>query len=157
MGWLQDLLKDIPVSAVLEQRVKLADDKYEAIARELEQCKQENANLKREIADLKRENERLRAQLPSSDIALSEDTVRVLVYMFDETQMDYRGVEWMADRLEMTQGVLRYHLDELKKAGFAHCTGFDVSDEYWAVQPDGRKYVMESVSQEMLRKCAIDR
>jgi hypothetical protein len=62
----------------------------------------------------------------------------------------------MAGRLGMKLGVLRYYLDELKKAGFARYGGSTFGGgEYWALKDDGRKYVMESVSQETLRRCAL--
>ena len=54
MGLLQDLLKEVPLSSVLKERVALAEEKYENAVKEMEGYKQR-------IAALERENEILRA------------------------------------------------------------------------------------------------
>lgn len=153
MGWLMDLLdrgKDAinevqlaePLReriALAEERIALAEAKYATTAEDLEQCRQR-------IADLERENSNLRAQTPSAEITLKPNTIRVLLYMFEATEMDDREVSLIASRLGMTQGVLQYHLDRLRTARLAHESAVDIGGVYWALTPDGRKYLMESVS-----------
>jgi len=162
MGWLMDLLdrgkdaiNEVQLAEPLrerivlaEERIALAEAKYATTAEDLEQCRQR-------IADLERENLNLRAQTPSAEITLKPNTIRVLLYMFEATEMDDREVSLMASRLGMTQGVLQYHLDRLRAARLAHESAVDIDGVYWALTPDGRKYVMESVSQEMLGRCAM--
>jgi hypothetical protein len=83
MGCLQDLLKEVPLSSVLRERVALAEEKFERVNKELETCKQRVAGLEREI-------ETLRAQLPvKQPKALNDDTTRVDEVA--EAQGDFRA------------------------------------------------------------------
>jgi hypothetical protein len=71
MGWIEDfqnLLQGVPLSAVLRERIALAEQKYEATLRENEQLKQK-------VEFLERENAELRAQIPQAqeEIVLSDD------------------------------------------------------------------------------------
>jgi cell shape-determining protein MreC len=80
MGWIEDfqnLLQGVPLSAVLRERIALAEQKYEATLRENEQLKQK-------VEFLERENAELRAQIPQAqeEIVLSDDDKHVLVYIF---------------------------------------------------------------------------
>ena len=141
MGWLQDLLKEVPLSNVLRERVALAEETYDRAIREIEDYKQR-------IAALERENETLtlRAQVPSEPASgLGKDTVRVLVHLFGAEEIDDRDIGAMSRELAMERGVLEYHLDRLKKSGLADVTGGNYALEhvYWAVTPEGRRHVVE--------------
>jgi hypothetical protein len=57
MGAIQDLLQEVPLSAVLRERVALAEQKYEA-------AMTENAELRRQLRALENENATLRALTP---------------------------------------------------------------------------------------------
>ena len=137
MGSIQDLLEQVPLAAVLRERVALADQKYEAALREAER-------LKRRVEALERENAELRAQIPQAkEAALSDDTKRVLVHLFKaQAQQD---VDAIAMGLGMERGLLRYHLDCLFKYGFADITGLNYlqGHTYWALTPEGRRRVVE--------------
>jgi DNA-binding transcriptional ArsR family regulator len=139
MGWIEDVLKEVPLSAVLKERVALADQKYEACLREVEA-------LKKKVAALERENADLRARIPQRDeeAPLRKETERVLVHMFSAPEMDEREVGAMAEALGMERSVLQYHLDRLNEAGLAHMTGGDIDGVYWALKLKGRQYVVES-------------
>lgn len=138
MGAIQDLLQEVPLSAVLKERVALAEQKYEGAMRE-------NANLKQRVRALEEENAALRAQIPRQRHGgLDDDTARVLVHLF-KVEGDARDVGVTARTLQMEKGVVKYHLDQLKDAGFATCTsGNYVSGHvYWGLTPAGRKYAVE--------------
>jgi len=143
MGWIQDLLQasqELPLSAVLRERVELADQKHETALREIE-------DLKRKNAALERENAELRAQIPegNKEATLGEDTKRVMVQIFRAAELEQRDVGVMARALGMDWNVLQYHLDRLRDAGFARNTGLNYLDDhvYWALTPAGRQYVVE--------------
>jgi DNA-binding transcriptional ArsR family regulator len=140
MGALMDLLQEVPLSAVLQERVKLADEK---LARAIE----ENEDYKRKIAALVHEIEILRALIPAkSESALGDDTARVLVYIFKAAHQEERDVGAMARALKMERGVLQYHLDRLKEAGMAARTsGNYISGHiYWGLTPEGRRHAVEN-------------
>jgi hypothetical protein len=54
VGFITDILKEIPTSGVLKERVALAEQKYELLERENDVLKQENARLKSELEALRR-------------------------------------------------------------------------------------------------------
>jgi hypothetical protein len=138
MGLLQDLLKEVPLSSVLKERVALAEEKYESAVKEIEGYKQR-------IAALERENENLRAQVPKSGDAVSEDTVRVLVHLFKTAPTEARDVGAMSKELALNDGLLTYHLERLEGLGLAKLTGRNYLEDhvYWGITPDGRRYVVE--------------
>jgi len=139
MGWLQDMLKEVPLSADLQGRVKLAEERFEKASRE-------NDDYKRRITRLERENEALRAQIPAAaPPGLDDDTERVLVYMFRATELEDRDVGNMARGLNMERGVLQYHLDRLRGGGLADISGVNYAHDhtYWTLEPAGRQYVVE--------------
>jgi DNA-binding transcriptional ArsR family regulator len=139
MGSIQDLLQEVPLAAVLRERVALADQKYEAAVREVE-------DLKPKVAALERENAELRAHIPPNVGApLGEDTLRVLVQIFKAGQQEHRYVGVMAGMLGMERGVVQYHLDRLREAGLADTAGGNYlhGHVYWALTPAGRRRVVE--------------
>ena len=144
MGWLTDLLqeaKEVPISAVLRERVALAEQKYEGAMKE-------NTDLKQRVRDLEGEIATLRAQLPNKKGGpLSEDAIRVLVHLFEtETGQNTPDVDGVARGLQMQRSIVKYHLDCLEKADFAHAVGFLPADgrELWVITSDGRRYVVEN-------------
>ena len=139
MGWLQDLLQEVPLSAVLKERVALAEQQYERATQEI-------SSYQEQIAALKRENEALRARLPAEPTeALSADTTRLLVCLFKAPDLDHREVGVMARQLGLEGNVLQYHLDRLDERKLAEMASFDpdLGHVYWALTPEGRRYVVE--------------
>ena len=138
MGWITDLLKDVPVTAVVKERLALAEDKYKTVA-------DEKNRLQERIAVLEEENASLRAQLPKKkDGALEDDTKRVLVQLFTATDIEDRGVRSISNALRIANGVAKYHLDRLEDANLALCTSADDIDVYWNITPEGRRYAVEN-------------
>jgi DNA-binding MarR family transcriptional regulator len=137
MGSIQDLLQEVPLAAVLRERVALADQKYEAALREVEQ-------LKRKVEALERENTELRAQIPKN-ADLRDDTKSVLVHLFKAARQEERDIGAMAAALRMEKGVLQYHLDRLREAGLAVRSSGNVlrGQTYWVLTAEGRRRVVE--------------
>ena len=140
MGWLQDLLKEIPLSSVLKERVALAEDKYQRLS-------EENDSLKHRVADIERQNAELRAQIPAQpDGALGADTTRILVDLFKAEARHDHDVGALANHLGMERGVAQYHLDQLKNSGLAAMTGGNYlhGHTYWGLTSEGRRHVVEN-------------
>jgi DNA-binding MarR family transcriptional regulator len=141
MGWLQDLLKDVPLSDAVRGQVALAEERYERAIQEVE-------GYKRRISALENENESLtlRAQLPAEPASgLEGDTLRVLAHLFGVGEIDGRDVGAMSKDLAMERSALERHLDRLKKSGLADVTGgnYVLQHVYWALTPEGRRHVAE--------------
>jgi hypothetical protein len=139
MGTIQDLLQEIPLSAVLKERVALAEQKYEGAMKE-------NASLKEQVQLLEQEIANLHAKIPNQrDGGLNDDTARVLAYLF-KAEGDAMDVGITAQSLKMEKGVVKYHLDLLDSAGLATCTGGNYlsGHTYWGLTPAGRKFAVEN-------------
>jgi hypothetical protein len=139
MSLVQDLLKEVPLSAVLQERVKLAEDRFAAANREVE-------SLKQRISVLEKENAELRGQIPhGAEVSLSADTGRVLVQLFRARESEDSDVGVMSHALGMERSVVQFHLDQLQELNLADVTGsnFMHGHVYWALTPAGRKYAVE--------------
>ena len=139
MGSIQDMLQEVPLAAVLRERVALADQKYEAAIRQVE-------DLKQKVAALERENAELRAQTPDrKGTPLGDETTRVLVHLFKTNEQTDCDVGAMARALGMERGVLQYHLDRLHEGKLADNVGLNYlhGHDYWALTPEGRRHAVE--------------
>jgi hypothetical protein len=141
MGWLEDLLKEVPLSAVLKERIQLAEDKFAHAAKE-------NELLRQQISALEKENGELRAKTPQrTGPSLSNDTKQVLIHLFRATELDDRDVGAMSHALDVELGLLKYHhLDRLDEAKLAKVgSGNYVTEQiFWMLTPAGRQYVVEN-------------
>ncbi len=72
MGWFTDLIKDVPVSAVVKERLALAEDRFRKI-------EEENKELKQQITKLSQENQTLKAAQPE---LYEKPTIRWGCYQF---------------------------------------------------------------------------
>jgi hypothetical protein len=98
MGAIQDLLQEVPLSAVLRERVALAEQKYEIATRE-------NADLKQRLVLMEKENAALRGLIPRQERGVvGADTARVLVHLF-RAEGVARDVFITARMLQMEKGV----------------------------------------------------
>lgn len=139
MGWLLDILKEVPLSAVLKERVALEEQKYDQAVEEAQELRQRVAGLEREVADL-------RSLLPATPAGdLNDDTRRVLVLLFQAEDRDMHA-EGLAQNLQLDRGVVQYHLDGLNARGLAEHAGSNYLDVdiYWKLTPEGRRYVVEN-------------
>ena len=133
---LQELLTEVPLSAVLRERVARAEERY---ARELENCRQR-------VAAVERENEALRAKIQTGPASgLKGDRARVLVHLFLPDPKENQDAEAIATTLGMERNVVQYHLEQLKKAGFVDMVSgkYLHGPVYWAITPEGREQVVE--------------
>jgi len=138
MGAIQNLLQEVPLSAVLMERVALAEQKYEGAMRE-------NAELKQRLRALEDENAALRTLTPTPrHDDLDQETARVLAHLFS-AEGDARDVGITARILQMEKGLVQYHLDQLESAGMAKCTSGNYVKHhmYWSPTPEGRKYAVK--------------
>ncbi|MET4601084.1 DNA-binding MarR family transcriptional regulator [Bradyrhizobium sp. JR4.1] len=139
MGWLQDLLQEVPLSGVMRERVKLAEERYAAASEQVE-------ILKQRVALLEKENAELRSQAPPQiQSNLKGDTARVLVQLFRADDIDDRDTRVIARALGMELSVLKYHLDRLDQAGLAQVgsANYVSGAVYWLLTPAGRQKVVE--------------
>lgn len=148
MGWLKELLTDIPLSEVLKERIALADDKVRKA--ELDQqelvSKLDAANEK--IGRIERELSEFRKQSTEDQVGnkLDGDAARVLGYLFN-AKGDERDTRRISRSLDLQEGMLDYHLDTLEELDFAVCSGgnYVSGAVYWDITPAGRKFAVENI------------
>jgi hypothetical protein len=62
MGWLADLLQEIPLSAALKVKLEKAEADYEALKRERDKLAKENENLRKQIGEKQEQNSGLSSE-----------------------------------------------------------------------------------------------
>lgn len=145
MGFLQDLLKEVPLSSVLRERVQLAEDRWR-------RAEEETETLRLRVSELEKENSALRDSMAlrerrsdsAGEAKLDAVTERVLQAVVVAHGVD-RDVGEVADRLGLSRAVVEAHLDELKAKGFARMSSSNyISGHiYWSPLPPGRKYALQ--------------
>jgi hypothetical protein len=145
MGWIQDLLQEVPLSGVLRERLALAEQKFKNLNEENESNKKRVIALEEEIRKLRSELPAQPASLASRDV-LGDDTKKVLIELFRANSTDERGDHYLASKMRMDRGMLRYHLDELNAAGFARrgSSSMTTGESFWNITPAGRKHAVEN-------------
>jgi len=139
MGWIKDALSEVPLSAVLKERVELADQKYEQAEREAE-------GLRKKIAALETENNELREKVLSENAdGLSDETVQVLLFLF-RNEEGRSGDKTLAQNLQLQLSVAKFHLEELNARNLAasRASNYLTGEKYWSLTPQGRRYVIEN-------------
>ena len=78
MGWLSDLLKDLPALAVAQERIALVEKQYEVMKKENESLKEDTARLGAENKVLKAQLSKLQTPEPQGPGELSATEVHIL-------------------------------------------------------------------------------
>ncbi|WP_421832542.1 hypothetical protein [Limnobacter sp.] len=128
MGWIADLLKEIPSAA-----------RYKS---ELEAMEKQNGLLKLENENLRNELERRDQEAKSQDSRNGrlEETREHLLQLLG-TNSDITE-EQIARAMEINVQVISFHLTELEKSRFVHGSYSAVYDTKWSIAHDGRGYLI---------------
>ena len=146
MSWIKELLTDIPLSEVLKERIALADDRVTRADAEYRRIERELSDATSKIERLEKEVYALRAQVSAaSKPDLSSETIAVFKHLF-HAEGEECDITFTSHRVGLSLGKTKYHLDALKTAKFAACTGgnFLHGHTYWSLTPRGRKFAVES-------------
>ena len=145
-GQIEKLINEHGSAEILNQRLGLAKDQYEALERKNAELAQENEKLKKQATELKQENDRLKQASADPDDKTSEftdDTRRMLAAFFN---CDDISLENIASMIGMKMPMARYHLGLLESARMVRPTGVESfsSPMLFAIQQEGRKYVVKN-------------
>ena len=127
MGWIADLLKEIPSAA-----------RYKA---ELEEMEKENASLKAANSALKSERDALRKEVEKHKPGggeLSEEAEKVLVFVAGH---EYATASQIAQSLSMTKGRVDLHLDDLTTSQHIEASYAVGQEPEYYLQQTGRRYL----------------
>lgn len=144
MGWIQDILTEVPLSAVMKERLALAEQKYDEAVAENERLRGRVAELEGENAELRNENEQFRAQLavePVDNPQLSESELAIL-------QLLYRAQksvppEAISSQLGIEPGRVQHWLYKLKDRKYVRTDLNMVTGARYAIGRKGLDYLIE--------------
>ena len=123
MGWIADLLKEIPSAA-----------RYKA---ELEAMEKENASLKTENSRLKSELDALKAKATGQP-KLPDDVEKVLLFI---SQNEQTPAAHIAARLSLRQQVVDMHLEDLIGADYIDGSYAAMQETTYYLKQAGRRYL----------------
>ena len=138
MGLISDILKDIPLSANLQEKLRTLEAKFAAL-------ETENAILKDDLRKAQAENQRLKAEIdratPKSN--LDETTRRILTVLAQQSEAI--DTDTLTHTLQLHPTKLEYYLHKLEEDeyvyGVHYYTGYP--SEYGLSQK-GREFVIEN-------------
>ncbi len=111
MGWITDLLKELPLSAVLKERLTAKEAEFQRLTEELDRALQDNVALQEQVAQLKQ-------ILAKSKVAYvpSDEEIGILKTIADAPS----GLETkdLISAVSITKTRLAYYLGELENHGF---------------------------------------
>ena len=135
MGWIADLLKEIPSAA-----------RYKA---ELEEMERENAQLKQKVVSLESENEYLRQEIQRrDDIIQQEKSHGTLLDSIEEEILLFlhgrrRTIEDVKREQKISPAVAEMHLKDLFSKDMVTTRPSSDRKLYWHIKELGTRYLIE--------------
>ena len=139
MGWIADLLKEIPSAA-----------RYKAELEEMEKentgLKSENAVLKSQVVDLRQEIQRrddVVQKEKSHKVLLDDVQVKILSFLWNQPN---KTAEEISESLKIDLEAIKFHLSELGSLNMAQSAEFyDSYPPYqvWLLDQEGRGYLIK--------------
>lgn len=138
MGFIFDMLKEVPLSAVLKEKLTVAEAEVKKLTDRISSLEAENSQL----------HSRLSAATKIEQGDLAKDTLRLLKCMFKESAAHGVTVASLVHYLGFERGMVLYHLDELREQKFVQQISIAGMgrDAAWALTPAGRKFAVTSIS-----------
>ena len=144
MSWIADLLKDIPLSVVLKEKISLIELKFEECEKKSALLQTENEKLKVTLLEAQKENEILKTQLriDAESENLDENALQIIRLL---SQKDGRQNLWeLEEEIQLSKLQLQHSLDFLEQHSFleSRFVGYTKPTTYELTQK-GRKYALE--------------
>ena len=127
MGWIADLLKEIPSAA-----------RYKA---ELETMEKENASLKSQVKDLQQEIQRRDDEVQKTQSGQRLEEVREKILLLLAKSGDATVTE-ISQSMKIEVQLTNFHLHELLTNEFVHRPGPYAMSERWSIGQEGRRYLV---------------
>lgn len=131
MGWVADLLQELPVSAALKIKLEKIEAEHEKLKVELQQTQEQNAWLKAEVDRLKgQEQDRLNAVTEVLLKLIANNPGFVVGNLFDH--------------MGLSRGELDHHIDLLRDRDFIFLASTGQRGARYNATPTGRKYLVDN-------------
>ena len=143
MGWFGDLLKEVPMTAVLRERLELEKERIDAKMAEMQK---EIDQYKAISEEQNQELERLRALVPADNgVQLQQQTIDVLTWLFNASA-EQRHEFALAQALQLKNEIVKHHIRTLREAGFIQQTSIasSMGPALWTILQPGSEYVIQN-------------
>jgi predicted transcriptional regulator len=143
MGWVSDLLKDFPALSVAKERLALMEEKYKDLEKKYNRACEE-------LERLKTKNSELRAKLlefetPEETPEVSSELKNLLVYLFTHTNDRQVHPDAIAQALGVQTQMAKYYIDKLTEMKFVRIGGGNALHgwAFYRLTDKGRAFVVE--------------
>ena len=152
MGWIIDLLKDIPLSAVVKEKLIDAEKKILVLEQQNEYLQTNLNQANKEIERLNQIINGMKAKKDDSKKHYDPVTEQILKQFFNAGKG--LSINDFTSIMLMNISTIQYHFDILlqnglitqTKAGFESSWTGESSPDMYDLTHDGRKYVIENIS-----------
>lgn len=142
MSWITDLLKEIPLSSVLKEKIATIEERYKELEAKYSVLEADNADLKRQLADSDTKTNVFQQQIKqlTHSEPFSERQEAILLYLF-KANSSVEGE--LIDFFGISLSLLESDLTELsaKKLIYYHPNQFD--GDNIKILPRGVKYLTD--------------
>ncbi|MEJ2656722.1 MAG: hypothetical protein P8012_05940 [Desulfobacterales bacterium] len=152
MGFITDLLKDIPLSAVIKEKLVDAEKEISVLQSDNSTLKTENKNLNISLEQKNKEIDRLNQIIHSlqegqSIEKLNEAEYKILKIFFDAN--DEIIIEKIAQALSMKIQIVQYHVENLLNSGYVELSTvgsdwFEKEPDKYRIKQKGRAFIIEN-------------
>jgi predicted nuclease with TOPRIM domain len=136
MGWLTDLLKEIPISAVLKEKLVAVEAKHSEVEDENARLKDDLRHAKGQIKTLEC---RIAALTNTNDLPPVE--IEILKLLADHRELEKQT---LCRKFQLHPQSLRYHFEKLYLEGYISHVEVSVStgiDDVYSLKHKGREYL----------------
>lgn len=159
MGWIIDLLKDVPLSTVIREQLIAAEKKALLLESEnavlntkIKELESENAILNTKIKELESENKNLRQEIQRRDDIIQKekshnnllDEIKTKILVFLSNQGDRVTADQIAYALTSGSQIVEFHLKELKDKHMISDAHTMNAPTKWLLAHEGRRYLIEN-------------
>ncbi len=144
MSWVADLLKDIPLSVVLKEKISLIELKFEESEKKVALLETENANLNIRLLESQKENEILRTQLRVDTESENLDENALQIIRLLSQKGGKRNLWQMEEEIQMPKIQLQYSLAFLEQHSFLESYFRDYTKPTtYELTQKGRKFALD--------------
>ena len=150
MGIITDILKEIPLSAVLREKIINLETKMSVLEAENATLKTENLTLKNENSDLKALIENLRQEIQRRDDVIQKEKsqgssfddihIKILSYLLLSNDREYSS-DNISRSLKLNPQTVKLHIEELKLRKMIKFKRFPSS---LYISEEGKQYLIKN-------------
>jgi predicted transcriptional regulator len=129
MGWLADLLQELPVSAALKAKLEKKEAEYETLKVERDKLAKENEALKKQIAE------------HQQDSGLSNEETEIVKVLAHVS--GYVTAEQIAGHFKMHPTKAEHFLNELEGKELVHVSYSSIDPTEYSLSRDGKKLAVK--------------